>query len=88
LVKAKKIVVDFMDQAMNAGDLAVPLRDGAIKKEDIYGELGEIIAGKKKGRTDSSEITIFKATGLAIEDIATANKVYQLAKKKGIGKEI
>jgi len=88
LVKAQKIVVDFMDQAVNVGDLAAPLREGAIKKADIYGELGEIIAGKKKGRTDSSEITIFKATGLAIEDIATANRVFQLAKKKGIGKEI
>lgn len=88
LVKANKIVVDFMDQAINVGDIAVPLQEGAIKKEDIYGELGEIIVGKKKGRTSNSEITIFKATGLAIQDIATAYKVYQLAKKEGIGKEI
>jgi len=88
LQKANKIVVDYLDQALIVGDLAVPIRDGAIRKENIYGELGEIVAGKKQGRIDDKEITIFKATGLAIEDIATAFKVYELAKKKGIGKEI
>lgn len=88
LAKANKLVVDFVDQAVNVGDLAIPLQNGILNKEDIYGELGEIVAGKKKGRTSNSEITIFKATGLAIEDIATALKVYELATERGVGKEI
>ena len=88
LTKAGKIVVDFIDQALIVGDFAVPIREGAIKRENIYAELGEIVAGKKQGRTNNDEITLFKATGLAIEDIATAYKVYELAKERGIGKEI
>jgi len=91
LVKARdkgKIVVDSVDQALVVGDLAVPLQEGAIRKEDIYAELCEIVAGKKVGRTKADEITIFKATGLAIEDVATAYKVYQIAKERGIGREI
>jgi len=91
LIKARdkgKIVVDSVDQALVVGDFAVPLQEGAIRKEDIYAELCEIVAGKKVGRTKADEITIFKATGLAIEDVATAYKVYQMAKERGIGKEI
>lgn len=83
-----QIVVDYLDQAVNIDDLAIPLRDRAIKRENIYGELGEIVLGKKKGRMVRDEITVFKATGLAIEDIVTANMVYEMAKKKGIGMEI
>ena len=88
LKKANKIVVDFKEQAFVVGDFAIPLKEGSIKKEDIYAELGEIVTGKKPGRTSDDEITLYKATGLAIQDVGTAYKVYQLAKKKGIGKQI
>jgi alanine dehydrogenase len=88
LTKADKIVVDFKAQAFVVGDFAVPMNDGTIKEEDVYAELGEIVAGKKKGRTSDDEITMFKATGLAIQDVGTALKVYQLAQKQGIGKQI
>ncbi len=57
----------------------------AITEDDIYAELGKIVAGHKEGRTSPDEITRFKATGLAIQDVGTAYKVYQLAKEKGIG---
>lgn len=88
LTSAGKIVVDSISQALIVGDFAVPLSEGKIEREDIFAELGDIVCGKTPGRTNNDEITVFKATGLAIEDIATAYRVYQLAKKKGIGKEI
>jgi len=88
LKRADKLVVDFKDQAFVVGDFAVPLKEGAIRKEDVYAELGEIVTGKRPGRTSENEVTLFKATGLAIQDVGTAFKVYQLAKKRGIGKEI
>lgn len=88
ITKADKLVVDFKPQAFVVGDFAVPLKEGAIKEEDIYAELAEIVAGKKPSRTSNDEITLFKATGLAIQDVGTAYKVYQLAKERGIGKEI
>ena len=88
LKKADKIVVDFMPQALIVGDFAVPISEGVVKKEDIYAELGEIVVGRKKGREQKDEVTLFKATGLAIQDVGTASKVYNLAKTRGIGKEI
>ncbi|MFB0543560.1 MAG: ornithine cyclodeaminase family protein [Candidatus Bathyarchaeia archaeon] len=86
--KVDKLVVDFIDQALIVGDLAVPVSEGAIRREDIYAELGEIVAGKKRGREREEEITLFKATGLAIQDVGTAFKVYNLAKERGVGREL
>jgi len=86
--KCDKLVVDFIPQAFVVGDFAKPKEEGVITEDDIYAEMGEIVAGKKKGRTSPDEITLFKATGLAIQDVGTAHKVYQLAKEKGIGKDI
>ena len=86
--RCDKLVVDFIPQAFVTGDFARPKEEGVITEEDIYAEMGEVVAGKKKGRTSPDEITLFKATGLAIQDVGTAHKVYQLAKERGIGKEI
>ncbi|GAF90546.1 unnamed protein product, partial [marine sediment metagenome] len=86
--RCDKLVVDFIPQAFVVGDFAKPKEEGAITEEDIYAELGEIVAGKKEGRTSPDEITLFKATGLAIQDVGTAHKVYALAKEGGIGTEI
>lgn len=88
LKRVDKIVVDFRDQAFVVGDFAEPLREGAIRREDVYAELGEIVIGKKPGRTSEEEITLFKATGLAIQDVGTAFRVYKLARERGIGREI
>jgi alanine dehydrogenase len=86
--RCDKLVVDFIPQAFVVGDFAKPKEEGVITEDDVYAEMGEVVAGKKKGRTSPDEITLFKATGLAIQDVGTAHKVYQLAKEKGIGKEI
>jgi alanine dehydrogenase len=86
--KCDKLVVDFIPQAFVVGDFRVPKEEGVITEENIYAELGEIVAGIKAGREDPEEITLFKATGLAIQDVGTASKVYQLAKEKGAGIEI
>ena len=88
LKKADKIVVDDMEQATHSGEVNVPLSKGIITRSDIYAELGEIVAGVKKGREKDEEITIFDSTGLAIQDVATANLVYRKALEKGVGKEL
>lgn len=79
------VVVDDVRQAGHAGEINVPVSKGLFKVEQIYGTLGEVIIGKKKGRTDSSSITIFDSTGLAIEDIATAKLIYEEAQRAHIG---
>jgi len=88
ILKRAKIVVDDLKQALHSGEVNVPLSEGIIARGDIYAELGEVITGKKPGRTSRDEITIFDSTGLAIQDIATDWKVYQKAKKMGKGREV
>lgn len=88
ILKKGKIVVDCWEQASHSGEINVPLEKGIIKKEDIFGELGEIVAKRKKGRVNEKEITIFDSTGLAIQDLYTAHLVFKIAKRKGIGKKI
>lgn len=83
--KCDKHVVDFIPQAFVVGDFKIPKEEGVISEEDIYAEMGEIVAGKKKGRESPEEITMFKATGLAIQDVGTASKVYELAQDKKVG---
>jgi len=86
--RCDKLVVDFVPQAFVTGDFAKPKEEGVVSEGDIHAELGEIVAGKKKGRESPGEVTLFKATGLAIQDVGTAYKVYQLAKEMDVGKEI
>jgi L-alanine dehydrogenase (EC 1.4.1.1) len=84
LTKSCKIIIDEWQQASHSGEINVPISRGKLGKKDIYAELGEIVAGKKKGRTSANEITLFDSTGLAIQDISTAFVVYQSVMKKRI----
>jgi len=85
LLKRAKIVVDDIPQASHSGEINVPLSKGLITEKDIWCELGEVIAGRRKARTKDSDITIFDSTGLAIQDVATADLVYQQAIERNIG---
>jgi len=87
ILQAATIVVDDWAQASHSGEINVPLAQGKIKPEQIYGSLGEIAAGKKPGRTSPEEITVFDSTGLIIQDLALAYAVYQRAKERGLGEE-
>ena len=55
---------------------------------DCYGELGEIVAGRKSGRESGDETIVSLHAGIALQDIALAMRVYQAAKSKGIGMEL
>ncbi len=81
-----KIVVDDMEQAIHSGEVNVPIKRGILKREDIYSEIGEIVAGLKKGRESRDEITVFVSTGLAIQDAVTAKLAYDKARVRGIGR--
>jgi ornithine cyclodeaminase/alanine dehydrogenase len=88
-IKRAKVVVDQKEAALKeAGDLIDPISKGVISADHIHAELGELVTGTKEGRTNNSEITVFKSVGLAIQDVSTAAKVYELARAKGIGKTI
>jgi ornithine cyclodeaminase/alanine dehydrogenase len=73
---------------VEAGDLIIPLKEGAIAEDHIHASLGEIVAGLKPGRESDEEITLFKSVGLAVQDASTAAQVYALARAAGVGTEI
>lgn len=76
LERASKIVVDSYAAAMEeAGDLLIAIDQGIITRNDIYAEIGEIAAGRKKGRESKDQITFFKSVGNAALDAAAAAKV-------------
>lgn len=52
---------------------------------NVHADLGELATGKKLGRENDFERTMSMNLGLAIEDVATAIKIYERAKSKGIG---
>lgn len=70
ILQRARIFLDDMAQGMESGEVNVPLHKGLLKPEQIVGELGEVLIGKKEGRRSDDEITVFSSTGLAIQDIA------------------
>jgi ornithine cyclodeaminase/alanine dehydrogenase len=89
IIKRSKIIADSCEACLNeAGDIIIPISEGAIDKSQIYAELGEIVIGRKQPRTNDPEITLFKSNGLAIQDAATAKLVYDKALQAKIGIEI
>lgn len=74
LVADSKLVVDSREAALlEAGDIIQAIKRGLMTEEKIYAEIGEIIAGKKMGRTSPDEVTIFKSVGLSVQDAAAAS---------------
>ena len=82
------IAVDSRQQAkMEAGDLIQAFGEDALKWESVA-ELSEIVAGKLVARSGKSQITLFKSSGIASEDVAVAGKVYEIARERGMGKDV
>jgi alanine dehydrogenase len=68
-----------------AGDVLIPLKEGRFTESHILGELGDVAAGTVPGRTRRDEVTVFKSTGVAVEDVVAARQVYQAALARGLG---
>jgi len=86
---ASSLFVDRTESTIaEAGDYLFAVKDGSIAPDHIRGELGEILTGRKLGRTTEDEITLFKSLGLAVEDLAAANYLYNKALATGIGTSV
>lgn len=84
-----KVVIDEREASLaEAGDLIIPLEQGLMSEDDIYAELGEIIAGEKPGRESGGEITFFKSVGVAVQDVAASAAVLEEARLMGLGMEV
>ena len=85
VVTSAKLVIDDYEQCTHSGEINVPWSDGVLTDEDLHAELGEIVAGKRPGRTPEDGVTVFDSTGLAIQDVAAARVVYERADAEGEG---
>jgi ornithine cyclodeaminase/alanine dehydrogenase len=89
IIQRSMVVVDSVEACLKeAGDIMIPLQEGAISQAHIQTELGEVVLGRKPARTGAQEITLFKSVGLAIQDAAAAKLVYEKARQAGIGKDV
>jgi len=78
LIQKAKVYIDHLDPSKNeAGDILIPISEGAYKWEDIQGELGSLVEGKIKGRVDDTDITVFNSIGNAVQDLAIASLVIE-----------
>lgn len=83
--RASLVCVDGRETALReAGDLLPALEKGRLHAGQLV-ELGEIVAGIRPGRGDADEITLFESQGMAIQDLAVARRLWQLAGSQGIG---
>jgi ornithine cyclodeaminase len=88
-MKRAKVVVDSHDAVMaECGDILLALKEQSIGAADIHGEIGEVLAGVKAGRSSPSEVTLYKSVGIAIQDVAAAQLVYRKALERNVGTDV
>lgn len=86
IVTAAQVVVDQTKACLHeAGDIIQAIEAGIFTATQLYGELGEIAAGLKAGRTDPDTITFFKSVGNAAQDLIVAHYIYEQASTRNLG---
>lgn len=85
LMAVSKVVVDSRAQCAHMGDLHHAIAAGAMTAEQVHADLGELVLGWRNGRSRDEEIWLFDSTGVAIEDVASAARVFERAIERGIG---
>ena len=88
IARADAIFVDSCEQSkMEAGDLIQAFRENSARWNEVR-ELSTLFKPGAVGRSSPDEITIFKSNGIAIQDVVTAGKVYELALERNLGKPV
>jgi len=86
-VRRSRLFVDtFEGTLVEAGDLLDPLGRGVIRREQIEGELADLVTGRVRGRRAQNEIILFKSVGTAIEDLAACRlliRTYECSEPAG-----
>jgi ornithine cyclodeaminase/alanine dehydrogenase-like protein (mu-crystallin family) len=85
LLARSKVVVDMLDQCVSIGDLHHALAAGVMRREDVHAEIGQIVAGRRPGRTAESETFVFDSTGMALQDAAACAVVIDRARQESRG---
>ena len=88
LVAGSTLVVDALAQCAEIGELQHVLAAGLMTPEQVHAELGDVVSGRRPGRTRPDEITIFDSSGTALQDVAAAVAVYEKARATRRGTEV
>jgi alanine dehydrogenase len=80
------VVIDDWAQASHSGEINVPFHKGLITRKDIAAEIGQVVAKIKPGRKSPKDITIFDSTGLGVQDLVTASRIYRIARARKLGR--
>jgi ornithine cyclodeaminase/alanine dehydrogenase-like protein (mu-crystallin family) len=88
VIKNSVVIVDTYEGALNeAGDIVIPIKEGAITKDHLYATIAELVS-EAKPAPDDRKTTVFKSLGMALEDLVAADLAYRTAVEKGVGKEV
>jgi ornithine cyclodeaminase/alanine dehydrogenase-like protein (mu-crystallin family) len=88
LMARTRMVTDVRAQCAVMGDLHHAIRAGAMTEADVHAELGELLAGRRPGRTSAADIMIFDGCGVGIQDVVAAGRAYERARARNIGVRI
>ena len=77
VIKRASVFVDSFGGRKESGDIFIPMEKGVLKEDEIKGDLFSLCSAKAKGRTDDSQITLFKSVGHALEDLVAASYYYE-----------
>jgi ornithine cyclodeaminase len=77
--RARVYVDTYAGALAEAADIVEPLERGVIERADVLGELRELVSGEAPGRVAAADITLFKSVGTAIEDLAAARLLLEIA---------
>jgi ornithine cyclodeaminase len=81
------VVVDSRPAVLaESGDLIIPIQQGVITETHVHAEIGELLNGVRSGRTDATQITLFKSVGVAVQDAAAAARALAGAQERGVGR--
>jgi ornithine cyclodeaminase/alanine dehydrogenase-like protein (mu-crystallin family) len=84
-MRRARILVDDIEACASGGDLNHALRAGAMSKDQVYAELADLAAGRKRGRMTEDELVIFDSSGSGVQDVAAAWVAYREGRRTGIG---
>ncbi len=87
---ADKVVVDDWNAVKHRmySTVALMWRDGQFTDADLYAELGQIVSGQLPGRESPDEIIVFSPIGMALHDLAVAQRIYSNAQQQGLGQAV
>jgi alanine dehydrogenase len=88
LLRASTVVVDILEQSATMGDLHHALEAGLLTRDDVRGELADVICGRVRGREHEDDMIVFDSTGTALQDVAVASLACRRAFERNVGVDI